>query len=86
MANTYRIRKLAPTSGNAAPDAVASYEPQFSQDDGTTWTPLSQIPTLALVEAEGMLRNVINGEASFNAQVAAGKRVPVQTFSTFPPA
>lgn len=84
MANTFRIRKLVPTSGNAAPNAVATYEAQFSQDDGTTWAPLSQIPVLAQSEAEKAINNVINGEDSFNEQVAAGKLVPTQTFIEYP--
>ncbi len=84
MANTYRIRKLKPTSGNAAPGSVASYEPQFSQDDGTTWTPINQIPYLAEVEAIGALNNVVNGEENFNQQVADGRLVPEQTFISYP--
>ncbi len=84
MANTYRIRKLKPQSGNAAPGAVASYEPQFSQDDGTTWAPLNQIPYLGETEAIQALNNVVNGEENFNEQVADGKLVPEQTFISYP--
>lgn len=83
MANTFRIRKLVPAS-NAAPTAAISFEPQFSQDDGTTWAPLNEIPYPSLTHAVQAILNVVNNEASFNAQVLSGDLVPAQTFISYP--
>ena len=84
MANTYRIRKVAPTSGNAAPGPVAYFVPEFSKDGGTTWKPVQAAPCQSLLEAQQKLAKIVANETNFNALVAAGKLAPTVSTIAYP--
>ena len=84
MANTYRIYKVAPKSGNAAPGPNAYFIPQFSQDAGTTWLSVSPTPFQSLNEAQQKLAKIVANETNFNAQVAANKLVASETIIAYP--
>ena len=84
MANTYRIKKVAPTSGNAAPGPVAYYVPEFSQDAGSTWNPVQSVPYQSLSEAQQKLAKIVANETNFNTLVAAGKLAPVVSVIAYP--
>lgn len=84
MANTYRITKVSPSDGNAAQGVAAAFIPEFSQNAGTTWTPVQPIPYQSLQESKQKLANIVANEANFNKQVLAGHLVPVVTHIAYP--
>lgn len=84
MANTYRITKVEPSDGSAAPGVAASFIPEFSQNAGTSWAPVQPIPYESLTEAKMKLAKIAANEANFNKQVLAGNLVPVVTHIAYP--
>ena len=78
---TYRVRRVYPATGNAVPlsNQTGYSVAEYSTDSGVTWAPAFSTPFQSAQEALQAISILVNNEAQFALNLAAGMGPKVVT-------